>query len=64
MDLYNEMDSMLTDEFSIMNEDSLILGLGGMSHALAATGSCGSSGSSRRCDATSVCNCSCPIVIK
>lgn len=57
MDTLKEMRMQLTADFSTMNTDSLILVLGGASQQLAATGSCGSTGSSSGCDATSVCNC-------
>ncbi|MBR6438068.1 MAG: hypothetical protein IKS65_02650 [Bacteroidales bacterium] len=55
------MKSVVTDEFSILNKDSLILILGGQAHTVAAGASCGSSRSSSECDGTAVCNCQCPI---
>lgn len=56
----NQMMSVVTDEFSVLNKDSLILILGGQSHTVAAGASCGSTGSSKDCDGTAVCNCQCP----
>lgn len=60
----NALKSVVTDEFSVVNRESLILVLGGLSHTVAAGASCGSSASSNSCDKTAVCNCQCPIVIK
>ena len=59
----DEMKTHVTDEFSILDEDSLILVLGGMSHSVAVAASCGSSGSSSECDGTAVCNCKCPPIL-
>lgn len=56
-----QLKSVLTDEFSVLNRDSLILIFGGQAHTVAAGASCGSSGSSNECDGTAVCNCQCPI---
>lgn len=57
MGTLNKMRKQLTGEFSIMTEESLILVVGGASQQLAATGSCGSTGSSSDCDNTAVCTC-------
>lgn len=57
----NQLKSVVTDEFSVLSKDSLILILGGQSHTVAGGASCGSSGSSKGCDGTAVCNCQCPI---
>lgn len=54
------MQMQFTSEFETMNEESLILIMGGASEQLSATGSCGSTGSSKDCDNTAVCNCMCP----
>lgn len=64
MDVFQKMLKQVESGFSTMSEESLILVLGGSSQQLSATGSCGSSGSSSSCDATSVCNCKCPAVPK
>jgi len=64
MDVFHKMLKHVESGFSTMSEDSLILVLGGSSQQLSATGSCGSSGSSSSCDATSVCNCKCPIIVE
>ena len=64
MKKFNQLKSVLTDEFSVLNKESLMLVLGGQAHNVAAQGSCGSSGSSQGCDRTSVCNCLCPIIKK
>lgn len=61
MKRFNQLRSVLTDEFSVLNKESLMLVLGGQAHTVAAQGSCGSSRSSRSCDHTAVCNCTCPI---
>ncbi|EGN56433.1 hypothetical protein Premu_0991 [Hallella multisaccharivorax DSM 17128] len=58
-----QLKSVVTDEFSVLSKDSLILILGGQSHNVAAGASCGSSGSSKDCDGTAVCNCRCPIIV-
>ncbi len=60
---FNQLKSVLTDEFSVLNKKSLMLVLGGQAHTLAAQGSCGSSRSSSGCSSTAVCNCFCPIII-
>lgn len=60
MDRLNQMRMQITSEFATMNEESLILIMGGASQQLSATGSCGSTGSSNNCDNTAVCNCVCP----
>lgn len=60
MKKFNQLKSVLTDEFSVLNKESLMLVLGGQ--AVAAQGSCGSSGSSQSCDNTARCNCMCPII--
>ena len=60
---FNQLKSVLTDEFSVLNKDSLMLVLGGQAHTVAAQGSCGSTGSGKSCDNTAVCNCLCPIII-
>jgi hypothetical protein len=57
----NQLKSVVTDEFSVLSKESLILILGGQAHTVAAAGSCGSSRSSSSCSSTSVCNCQCPI---
>lgn len=65
MKKFNQLKSVLTYEFSILNKESLMLVLGGQAHTVAAQGSCGScgsSGSSQSCDNTAVCNCMCPII--
>lgn len=63
MKKFNQLKSVLTDEFSVLNKESLMLVLGGQAHTVAAQGSCGSSRSSQSCDHTAVCNCMCPIII-
>lgn len=63
MKKFNQLKSVLTDEFSVLNKESLMLVLGGQAHTVAAQGSCGSSRSSQSCDNTAVCNCMCPIII-
>lgn len=62
MKKFNQLKSVLTDEFSVLNKESLMLVLGDQAHTVAAQGSCGSSGSSQSCDNTARCNCMCPIV--
>lgn len=62
MKKFNQLKSVLTDEFSVLNKESLMLVLGGQAHNVAARGSCGSSRSSQSCVSTSTCNCVCPIV--
>ena len=64
MKKFNQLKSVLTDEFSVLNKESLMLVLGGQAHTVAAQGSCGSSRSSQNCSSTSFCNCMCPIIIK
>lgn len=64
MKKFNQLKSVLTDEFSVLNKESLMLVLGGQAHTVAAQGSCGSSRSSQSCDHTAVCNCMCPIIIR
>lgn len=63
MKKFNQLKSVLTDEFSVLNKESLMLVLGGQAHTVAAQGSCGSSRSSQSCNSTAVCNCMCPIII-
>ena len=62
MKKFNQLKSVLTDEFSVLNKESLMLVLGGQAHTVAAQGSCGSSRSSQSCDNIAVCNCMCPII--
>ena len=57
----NQLRSVVTDDFSVLEKDSLILILGGQAHTVAAGASCGSTRSSSGCDGTAVCNCQCPI---
>lgn len=57
METLKKMQKHLTSGFTSMNEESLILVMGGASEQLSATGSCGSTGSSIGCDNTAVCNC-------
>lgn len=49
MKKFNQLKSVLTDEFSVLNKESLMLVLGGQAHTVAAQGSCGSSRSSQSC---------------
>lgn len=51
------MKSKVSNEFSVLTKESLILVLGGKSHSVTPFASCGSTGSSSTCDATAVCNC-------
>ena len=64
MNTLNKMRTQTTSKFATMNEESLILVLGGTSEQLSATGSCGSTGSSSECEKTSICNCCYPEPIK
>ena len=41
MKKFNQLKSVLTDEFSVLNKESLMLVLGGQAHNVAARGSCG-----------------------
>jgi len=63
MKKFNQLKAVLTDEFSVLNKESLMLVLGGQAHTVAAQGSCGSSRSSQSCSSSATCNCVCPIII-
>lgn len=52
-----KMKSKVSDEFSVLTKESLLLVLGGKSHSVTPFASCGSTGSSSSCDGTAVCNC-------
>ncbi|MBF1602592.1 MAG: hypothetical protein HXO29_10175 [Prevotella sp.] len=43
MKKFNQLKSVLTNEFSVLNKESLMLVLGGQAHTVSAQGSCGSS---------------------
>ena len=62
MKKFNQLKSVLTDEFSVLNKESLMLVLGGQAHTVAAQGSCGSSRSSQSCNSTATCSYVCPII--
>lgn len=64
MDTLRKMRTQFTSDFSTMTEESLILVMGGASLQMAATGSCGSTGSSSSCDNTAICTCCQPEPIK
>lgn len=64
MDVFQKMRQELTGQFERLDEESLILVMGGASQQLSATGSCGSTGSSNKCVSTAVCNCCQPTPIK
>jgi hypothetical protein len=57
MSKFNLMKSEMTNEFSRLSEEALVLVIGGSSQSIAATGSCGTTGSSKDCDHTAVCTC-------
>lgn len=57
MDKFSKMRMQVNSGLATMDEESLILVMGGTSQQLSATGSCGSTGSSSDCDNTAVCNC-------
>lgn len=64
MDKFSKMRMQVNSGLATMDEESLILVMGGTSQQLSATGSCGSTGSSSDCDNTAVCNCCRPEPIK
>lgn len=62
MNIYDFLKSNVSSGMSVLNEESMILVMGGNGHTVSVAASCGSTGSSSDCDGTAVCNCQCPIV--
>lgn len=61
MNIYDFLKSNVSSEMSVLNEETMILIMGGNGHTVSAAASCGSTGSSSGCDGTAKCNCKCPI---
>lgn len=63
MNIYDFLKSNVSSGMSVLNEESMILVMGGNGHTVSVAASCGSTGSSSDCDGTAVCNSNAPLCI-